>query len=387
MNKISPNFTNTTVEGGPLGANLVSRANHFLENLPQYKGFRALPLMSNSAGRLEAMLLIPESQMKDLIIPPKLINRGITALNDRWHGRNTDELIFRSVQVTPNGDLGDKAELVTFPRKAFLTVLSNPRSLKLIEKTLLTDPRYSARNVFEAYKKVQVFSAAQENAQVNPAVVIVNDSTTEQEQELIQKTANLVLREKAVELKEEQLTRREEQLREREEQLREREGELAKGEEPFQLENKKLEQQILEQLNKEKIFTEKEAAVELKEKQLTEREKQLGEREKHITGRENKLEEQASQLEQERQRLTVLEQQIQKQLSMTPPVGGLTVSPVVLDLSVINPDVISPEVITNPQTIDTGRPNDNPDDADRQRLLNVGVSVEQASEHAAFATY
>lgn len=72
---------------------------------------------------------------------------------------------------------------------------------------------------------------------------------------------------------------------------------------------------------------------------------------------------------------------------MTPPVGGLTVSPVVLDLRVINPDVISPEVITNPQRIDTGRPNDNPDDADRQRLLNVGVSVEQASEHAVFATY
>lgn len=278
MNKISPNFTNTTVEGGPLGANLVLRANHFLENLAQYKGFRALPLMLNSAGRLEAMLLIPESQMKDLIIPPKLINRGITALNDRWHGRNTDELIFRSVQVTPNGDLGDKAELVTFPRKAFLTVLSNPKSLKLIESKL-KDSRYSPINVFEAYKKVQVFSAAQENAQVNPAVVIVNDSTTEQEQELIQKTANLVLREKAVELKEEQLTRREEQLRERE-------GGLAKGEEPFQLENKKLEQQILEPLNKEKIFTEKEAAVELKEKQLTERETTRRARKTHHRARE-----------------------------------------------------------------------------------------------------
>ena len=68
MNKISPNITNTTVEGGPLGANLVSRANRFLKNLPQYKGFRALPFISNSAGRLEAMLLIPESQMKDLLI-------------------------------------------------------------------------------------------------------------------------------------------------------------------------------------------------------------------------------------------------------------------------------------------------------------------------------
>jgi hypothetical protein len=318
MNKISPNFTNTTVEGGPLGANLVLRANHFLENLAQYKGFRALPLMSNSAGRLGAMLLIPESQMKDLIIPPKLINRGITALNDRWHGRNTDELIFRSIKVSPNGELGDKTELVTFPRKAFLTVLSDPKSLKLIESKL-KDSRYSPGNVFEAYKKVQILSAAQENAQVNPAVVIVNDSTTEQEQELIQKTANLVLREKAVELKEEQLTKREQQL---------------------------------------------------------------GEREKHILERERKLQEQTSQLEQERQRLVVLEQQIQKQLSITPPVGGLTVSSVVPDLPPINPDVI-----INPKTIDTGRPNDNPDDADRQRLLNVGVSDEKASEHAAFATY
>jgi hypothetical protein len=309
MNKISPNFTNTTVEGGPLGANLVLRANHFLENLAQYKGFRALPLMSNSAGRLEAMLLIPESQMKDLQIPPKLINRGITALNDRWHGRNTDELIFRSIKVTPNGDLGDKAELVTFPRKAFLTVLSDPKSLKLIDSKL-KDSKYSPRNVFEAYKKVQVLSAALSATSGSSAAPIIKDLTTEQEGLLTKKEQDLVV----------------------------------------------------------------------KEQEVSQKERQLAEQER-------KLQEQASQLEQERQRLTVLEQQIQKQLSMTPPVGGPTVSPVLLDLPVINPDVISPEVITNPQTIDTGRPNDNPDDADRQRLLNVGVSVEQASEHVAFATY
>jgi hypothetical protein len=308
MNKISPNFTNTTVEGGPLGADLVSRANHFLENLAEYKGFRALPLMSNSAGHLEAMLLIPESQMKDLIIPPKLINRGITALNDRWHGRNTDELIFRSIKVSPNGDLGDKSELVTFPRKAFLTVLSDPKSLKLIESKL-KESRYSPGNVFEAYKKVQVLSAALSATSGSSAAPIIKDLTTEQEG-LIKKEQELIV----------------------------------------------------------------------KEQEVSQKERQLAEQER-------KLQEQASQLEQERQRLTVLEQQIQKQLSMTPPVGGPTVSPVLLDLPVINPDVISPEVITNPQTIDTGRPNDNPDDTDRQRLLNVGVSDEKASEHAAFATY
>lgn len=309
MNKISPNFTNTTVEGGPLGANLVSRANRFLENLPQYKGFRALPLMLNSAGRLEAMLLIPESQMKDLIIPPKLINRGITALNDRWHGRNTDELIFRSIKVTPHGDLGDKAELVTFPRKAFLTVLSDPKSLRLIESKL-KDSRYFPRNVLEAYKKVQIFSAALSAASGSSAAPIINDLTTEQEG-----------------------------------------------------------------------LTKKEQDLVAKEREVNNKERQLAEQERN-------LQEQTLQLEQERQRLTLLEQRIEKQLSMTSPVGGLTASSVVLeDLPVINPDVISPEVITNPQTIDTGRPNDNPDDADRQKLLTIGVSLEQASKHADYSAY
>jgi hypothetical protein len=161
MNKISSDFRNTTIEVRPLGANLVLGANTFLEKLPQHKGFRTLPLMSNLGDRLEAMLLIPESQMKDLIIPPKLINRGITALNDRWHGRNTDELIFRSIKVSPSGDLGDKTELVTFSRKAFLTVLSDPKSLQLIESKL-KDSKYSPENVFEAYKQVQVRHANRE---------------------------------------------------------------------------------------------------------------------------------------------------------------------------------------------------------------------------------
>ncbi|NBV98565.1 MAG: hypothetical protein EBR67_03520 [Proteobacteria bacterium] len=135
MNQISPNFTNTDLATGLLGANLVSRANSFLEKLPQHKGFRALPLISNSGDRLEAMLLIPESQMKDLTIPPNLINRGIAALDDRWHG-NTDELIFRSIKVNPDGNLSDRTDLVTFSRKALLTVLSDRENLQLIGSKL-----------------------------------------------------------------------------------------------------------------------------------------------------------------------------------------------------------------------------------------------------------
>jgi hypothetical protein len=170
MNKISPNFRNTTIEVRPLGANLVSGVNGFLESLHQHNGFIALPLMS-SANHLEAMLLIPESQMKDLIIPPNLINRGITALNDHWHGRNTDELIFRSVKVNPRGDLDDKTELVTFSRKAFLTVLSDAKNLKLI-KDKLGDLRYSPENVFEAYKQVQVRHANREPQGSSPVPML-----------------------------------------------------------------------------------------------------------------------------------------------------------------------------------------------------------------------
>ena len=228
------------------------------------------------------MLLIPESQMKDLIIPPKLINRGITALNDRWHGRNTDELIFRSIKVSPNGELGDKTELVTFPRKAFLTVLSDPKNLRIIESKL-EDSRYSPGNVFKAYKKVQVFSAA------------LSATSGSKEQDLV-----------------------------------------------------------------------------VKEQKVSQKERQLAEQERN-------LQEQASQLEQERQRLAILEQQIQKQLSMT-PVGGLTVNPAV-------PPVISPEVITNPQAIDPGRPNNNPRDIKYQRLLTIGVPGDRASMHAGWANY
>lgn len=283
MKKIPPNFTNTTVEGVPLGANLVSRANHFLENLPPYKGFRALPLMSNSAGCLEAMLLIPESQMKDLIIPPKLINRAINALNDRWHGRNTDELIFRSVKVNPNGDLGDKTELVTFSRKALLTVLSDKKNLFLIKDKSI-DARYSSRNVLEAYKKVQVLSAALSATSGSSAAPIINDLTTEQEGLLARKEQDLLV----------------------------------------------------------------------KEREVSQKERQLAEQER-------KLQEQASQLEQERQRLTVLEQKIRQQLNVPPP--------------------------ASPEVINTGLPNNNPDDADRQKLLRTGVSVGQASKHAEYATY
>ncbi|MFZ4085537.1 MAG: hypothetical protein ACOYK1_08410 [Vampirovibrionia bacterium] len=314
MNKISPSFTNTTVEAGPLGADLVLRANNFLvKKLAPYKGFRALPLMSNP-DRLEAMLLIPESQMKDLIIPPKLINRGITALNDRWHGRNTDELIFRSVQVTPNGDLGDKAELVTFPRKALLTVLSDKKSLKLIESKL-NDPRYSAKNVFETYTKVQVLSATLSAASGSSAAPIVNDLTTERE-----------------------------------------------------------------------ALTKKEQELLLKEKEVLHKEKEVFHKEGQLAERERKLQEQASQLEQERKKLTVL---IQEQLSMTTtPVGGKTVSPAVEpDLRPINPQVVSPGLVINPKIINTGRANNNPDDADRQRFLEDGVSVEDAVKHRDLIEY
>jgi len=44
-------------------------------------------------------------------------------------------------------------------------------------------------------------------------------------------------------------------------------------------------------------------------------------------------------------------------------------------------------VLVTPKVIDTGRPNDNPDDADRQKLLTIGVSLEQASKHADYSAY
>jgi hypothetical protein len=171
MNQISLNFRNTNVSSVPLASSSVSQANSFLTRLfdiSAYNGFVALPLMSN-LGDLEAMLLIPASQSKDLIIPPNLINRGGTALKDRWCGDKKDELAFRSIKVKSNGNLGDQFELVSFSRKALLTVLSNPESLKLIQEKV-DDRRYSAEKVLNAYMQVQ-YRAAQA---VNPPNLTVS---------------------------------------------------------------------------------------------------------------------------------------------------------------------------------------------------------------------
>lgn len=96
MNNISPDFTNTTVTIKPLEQKSVLHANQFLERLPGEGGFKVLPLISGSEDNsIKAMLLIPESQWKDLTsIPPGYIDRALKGYDDLRH-QNTDKLTFR----------------------------------------------------------------------------------------------------------------------------------------------------------------------------------------------------------------------------------------------------------------------------------------------------
>lgn len=318
MNNISPNFTNTTVDAKPLGANLISRTNRFLKNLKQFQDFRTLPLMSHPGDRVEAMLLIPKSQMKDLTIIPNILNRGIAAINDRWHGRDTDKLIFRSVKVDPNGNLGKKTELVVITRKALFTVLSNEENLQLINSKL-KDSRYDPENVLNRYKQIQT------SLSVN--LETLAKQINQQQQELTLTT------------KEQELTVREQEIDNREEQVAEREEKVAK------------------------------------------REEKVAEREEKVAEQEKQVKEQALQLKKELERPAVLEQKTPNQLNTTTSGEKVVINSPAVPL---NPQPEPEPVIITPNT---GRPNDNPDDADRQALLSTGISDEKASKHAAFATY
>ena len=300
MNKISANFIKTAVGITPLAANSISDINDFLKSLPDYKGFRTLPLISADAKKIEAMLLIPGSQMQDLMLTPKLLQRGLDSLYEQLQANDKNELTFRAVQVLANGSLGKQTELISFTRKALLTVLADPSSLKLIQ-TKLKNPKYSPEKVLNAYKQTRELKIEQ------------------QAQSIKLKTANPV------------------------------------SETPDAVKEQELALREAEQRRKEQELTAMEAE---------QRQKELA------------LQQEADRLKQEQERLIKLQARIES-----------TLSPIPSSVVPINPQP-EPEVIApRPAVIDTGRPNDNPDDADRQKLLSMGISGEKASKHASFATY
>ncbi|NBV99822.1 MAG: hypothetical protein EBR67_10025 [Proteobacteria bacterium] len=119
-----------------------------------------------------------------------------------------------------------------------------------------------------------------------------------------------------------------------------------------------------------------------KEQELAAREQGLNDRQELLKEQGTRLKQEALRLEKKEADLAELEAKIQQQLLKTPPIGETPLTPSVI--SSTSPEGGSVPAITPPPT---GRPNDNPDDADRQKLLNIGLSVNQASEHASFATY
>jgi len=210
MNKISANFTKTAVGSTPLAANSIANVNDFLESLPHHKGFRTLPLISADAKKMEAMLLIPESQMKDLMLTPNLLQRSLNALHEQLQANSKNELTFRAVQVLANGSLGKPTELISFTRKALLTVLADPSSLKLIQ-TKLRNPKYSPENVLNAYKQTRELKIEPQTQPIKQKSANPVSETTD-----TRKEQELALREAEQRRKEQELTVREAEQKQKE---------------------------------------------------------------------------------------------------------------------------------------------------------------------------